>query len=102
MCKLLWMALRHFAPESGIRQGCPFSPLDFVLTVELLAIKIRECKNIKGVRNWSAVKDVNVEAVVKIVLYADDTTLFLQNEKEMSNALSIVEGVFSNIWSGNK
>ena len=96
------MALRHFAAESGIRQGCPFSPLAFVHTVELLAIKIRECKDVKGVRNWSAVNDVNVEAVVKIALYAGDTTLFLQNEKEMSNVPSIVEGVFSNIWSGNK
>ena len=46
--------------------------------------------------------DVYTEAVVKTALYADDTKLFLQNEKEMSNALSIVEGVFSNIWSGNK
>ena len=77
-CKLLWVALRHFAAESGIRQGCPFSPLAFVRIVELLAIKIRDCKDIKGIRNWSAVNDVNVEAVVKIALYANDTILFLK------------------------
>ena len=35
--------------------------------------------------------DVNMEAVVKIVLYADDITLFLPREEEISNALSIVE-----------
>jgi len=82
-----------FAVEYGIRQGCP---LAFVLAVELLAIKIKECKDIKGIKNWSSVNDVYMEAVVKIALYADDITLFLQNENEMSNALSIMEG-FSRI-----
>ena len=77
-----------FAVESGILQGCPFSSLVFVL-----AVKIRDCKDIKGIRNWSAVKDVNMEIVVKI---ADDITLFLQNKREMSNTLFIVEG-FSQI-----
>ena len=80
-----------FAVESGIRQGCPFSTLAFVLAVELLAIKIRDCKDIKGIK-----KVVYVEAVVEIALYAANITLFLQNENEMSNALSIVEG-FSRI-----
>ena len=51
-----------FAVESGIRQGCPFSPLAFVLAVQLLAIKIRDCKKIKGIKNWSAVNDVYMEA----------------------------------------
>ena len=33
-----WIS-EYFAAEGGIRQGCPFSPLAFVLAVELLAIK---------------------------------------------------------------
>ena len=82
-----WLSY-FFAVEYGIQQGCPFSPLAFVLAVELLAIKIRECKDIKGIKNWTAVNDVYMEAVVKIALYAVDITLFLQNESEMSNALS--------------
>ena len=49
-----------FAVESGIRQGCPFSPLAFVLAVELLAVKIRESKDIKGTKNWSAVNDIYI------------------------------------------
>ena len=42
-----WLS-EYFAIEAGIRQGCPFSLLAFVLAVELLAVKIRQCENIKG------------------------------------------------------
>ena len=72
-----------FALESGIRQGCPFSPLPIFLAVELLAIKIKDCKDIKRIRNWSAVNNITMESVVKIALYADHITLFLQNENEI-------------------
>ena len=99
LCGLLWMALRlFFAVESGIWQGCLILPLAFVLAVELLASKIRDCKDIKGVKNWSVVNDVNVEVVVKIALHVNDIAviLFLQNGKEISDALFIMEG-FSGI-----
>ena len=36
-----WLS-EYFAVEAGIRQGCPVSPLAFVLAVELLAIKRRD------------------------------------------------------------
>lgn len=80
-----------FAVDSGIRQGCPFSPLAFVLAVELLAIKIRDCKDIKGLRHWDALNDAALEAMIKMSLYADDITLFLENEQDMFYALSIIE-----------
>ena len=69
--------------ESGNRQGCLIFHLAFVLTVGPLAIEIKNCKGIKAIRNWSAVNDVYMEAVVKIALYADHITLFLQNENEI-------------------
>ena len=36
--------------ESGIRQGCPFSPMTFILGLELLALKMRSTPTIKGIK----------------------------------------------------
>ena len=86
-----------FIVDSGIRQGCPFSPLAFVLAVEMLTTKIRDFKDITGIKYWSTVNNVNLEAAVKIALYVDDITLFLQNEQEIFHALSIIEFFFLRI-----
>ena len=48
------------------RQGCPLSPYLFVLSVEMLAKRIRKDKDIKGIM-------VNNEEI-KIRQYVDDTT----------------------------
>ena len=42
-----WLS-EYFAVEAGIRQGCPFSSLAFVLAVELLAIKIQMLEQLKS------------------------------------------------------
>ena len=57
----------------GVRQGCPVSPLLFILTVELFAKNIRNDKNIRGIAIPGAPERV------KILQYADDTTLFLKD-----------------------
>ena len=69
-----------FKPERGVRQGCPLSPYLFILCVEVLAEKIRNTKDIKGIF-------VN-ESEIKIRQYADDTTLILDGSKK-SLALSL-------------
>ena len=79
----------YFAVEAGIRQGSPFSPLAFVLVVELLAIKIRQCENIKGLNYWKA-RNGLLESIIKIALYADDLTLFLKDKLDMQQALEIL------------
>ena len=51
-----------FIVESEIRQGCPCSLPAFVLAVEMLFIKIRDCTDVKGRRNWSTVNNVRLAA----------------------------------------
>ncbi len=67
----------------GVRQGCPLSALLFVLTVEVMAIKIRANTDIHGFQ----CSDENI----KESLYADDTTLLLADLDSLDKAIDTVE-----------
>ena len=58
--------------DRGVRQGCPLSPLLFILTAELFARSIRFDPNIAGI-------NFEYPRPVKIRQFADDTTLFLRD-----------------------
>ncbi|MEM9300434.1 MAG: reverse transcriptase family protein, partial [Bacteroidota bacterium] len=74
---------RWFKPSRGLQQGCPASALLFCLTVEILAIKIRNTPSIQG---------VNISGHdVKISQYIDDTTLFLKNDDSGRTALDVIK-----------
>ena len=62
-----------FPVSRGCRQGDPISPYLFVLCVEILAIMVRENKDIQGIFIN------NVEH--KIAQYADDTEFLLQGDR---------------------
>ena len=80
-----WISDR-FNTERGIRQGCPLSPLLFIVAVEMMAIKIRNCKEIQGIK----VNDQQ-NGTHKIIQFADDTTLTMKDERDIRKTVEIIE-----------
>ena len=76
-----------FKNSRGIRQGCPLSALLFVLSVEIMALRLRSNNDIKGIQ----VKIDEKTHSIKISQLADDTTLFLSSKHEISLALNEIE-----------
>lgn len=70
-----------FHPQRGVRQGCPLSPYLFIIAVEILASKIRQDKNIKGLF-FAGVE-------IKISQLADDTTCIIKDEISLKNLLDL-------------
>jgi retron-type reverse transcriptase len=67
--------LKLFPLKTGIRQGCPVSPLLFNIVLELLARAIRQEEEIKGIQIG--------KETVKISLFADDIILYLKDPKKL-------------------
>ena len=74
-----------FDMERGVRQGCPISPLLFILTLELLARDIRQNAKVKGIKLASMTRPI------KIKMYADDATLFLSDFIDFREVLSRIK-----------
>ena len=74
----------YFEVTRGVRQGCPLSPSLFILTVELLALKIRQSPNCRGIRLPN-----NKEA--RISQFADDTTIITNSTDSLKSHLQTIE-----------
>ena len=70
----------------GVRQGCPLSPLLYVLVSEFLSNQIRKCRDIEGFRLPGA-----GALQFKVSQYADDATLFVKTERSLCRLLQVVE-----------
>ena len=66
--------LKAFPLRSGARQVCPLLPLLFNIVLEVLAMAIREEKEIKGIQIG--------KQEVKFSLFADGVILYIENPKE--------------------
>ena len=85
--------LKALPLRSGTRQGCPLSPLLFNIVLEVLATAIRREKEIKGIQ-------IGKEKV-KLSLFADDMTLYIENPKDSIRKLLELISEFSKV-SGYK
>ena len=88
--------LKAFSLKSGARQGRPLLPLLFNIVLEVLDTAIRQTKEIQGIQIG--------RDKVKLSLYADDMTLYIENPKaatkkllELINEISKIAGYEINI-----
>ena len=79
--------LKAFPLRSGTRQECPLSPLLVNIVLEVLAMAIKEEKEIKGIQMG---KDE-----LKLLLFADDMILYMENPKETIRKLLELISKFS-------
>ena len=80
--------LKTFPLRSGTRLGCPLSPLLFNIVLEILATAIREEKEIKGIQ---------IGKEVKLSVFADDMTLYIENPKDSIRKLLELISEFSKV-----
>ncbi|XP_042308406.1 ubiquitin-like-conjugating enzyme ATG10 isoform X1 [Sceloporus undulatus] len=69
--------------KRGTRQGCPLSPLLFLLTIELLIKRVREKPDIQGVKLKNS--------KIKIRAFADDVAIII--EDLLNNATKMIETI---------
>ena len=85
--------LKALRLRSETRQGCPLSPLLFNIVLEVLAIAIREEKEIKGIQ---------VGKEVKLQLFADDMILYIENPEDSIRKLLELISEFSSFRIQNQ
>jgi len=79
---------KYFPISKGVRQGDPLSPYLFILSIEPLAVMIRNNMQIEGIKLGN--KDI------KLSLYADDLSIFLKNLaslKELKKTLKLFNNI---------
>ena len=69
--------------KKGVRQGCPVSALLFTLAIEYMSINIRQNEKISGIK-------IN-DTECKILQYADDSTLMLENCSSIIESLKTLQ-----------
>ena len=87
--KLNWEKLKAIPLKSRTRQGCPLSPYLFNIVLEVLAIAIRQHKEIKEIR-------IGKEEV-KLSLFADDMIVYISDPKNFTREFLWLINTFSGV-----
>ena len=74
----------YFTVSRGVHQGYPLIPFLFILSAKLLALKIRQEPN------WKGISLPNLQGA-KILQFADDTTLISKDINSLKLSLQIIE-----------
>ena len=72
-----------FQPSRGMRQGCPLSPLLYVITIEVLAVCIRTSPGITSVQLPNSLEQFKCSG------YADDTTIAATSDASIEETFTI-------------
>lgn len=75
---------RKFRIQSGVRQGCPLSPLLFTLVVEMLNQALIQSSRLRGFT-------INSTTSTKVVAYADDIAIPLSGVADLNVAQEKIE-----------
>jgi hypothetical protein len=74
---------KQFTIHCGVPQGCPFSPLAFLIIAEGLTQLIEDCPDIEGI-------EIN-GAVIKISQFADDTQIIVRTYESIQKVWPMLE-----------
>ena len=81
----------YFKISRSMRQGCPISPLLYILQAEPLACAIRKNESIIGIPLPHIYPETGKQAEVKIVSYVDDSQFFNCSEESITETFKITE-----------
>ena len=82
-------ASENFFPTRGLFQGNPYSPFGFVLIIELLAITIRQNKDIRG---------INIKGMEFLLsMFADDIDILIPKDVKVWQQLQYTFKEFENL-----
>ena len=76
----------YFWPSRGVRQGCPLSPLLYVISIEVLAANLRSHPDIIGLQLPGS-----SSFLPTVALYADDTSVIVNSESAIQATFSVYE-----------